>query len=268
MLNISHIACSESPSFQKPLLSKVIGSALLSLYFILSFTFSVAQQRDEKAASSEESFLEYVNDRYGADDNLVNGTVYIPHNPLIARHPFYETDEWYTGILYIRGRTYENQQVRYNLAIDRIILNATFRDGANIKIVLNSWLIDSLSIGDHFFINSLLLFPQDKDTTFYEVIYRNGFSFVSVYRKEYINKFADATPYGLWSGQNPSHFIIDDEKGRIMIASKKDLLEYFYENKDDIRRRMKTEHIRYKKASPGQLKRLLEFCGRPDPKSL
>jgi hypothetical protein len=268
MLNISYITCFECLSFQQLVFSKVIRSALLSLYFILSFTFSVAQQRDEKATSSEDSFLDYVNNRYGADDNLVNGTVYISHNPLIAGHPFYETDEWYTGILYIRGRTYENQQVCYNLAIDRIILNATFRDGANIKIVLNSWLIDSLSIGDHFFINSLLLFPQDKDTTFYELIYRNGFSFVSDYRKEYINKYTDATPYGLWSGQNASHYIIDDERGRIMIASKKDLLDYFFENKDNIRRMMKTEHIRYKKASPGQLKRLLEFCGRLEPKSL
>jgi hypothetical protein len=30
-----------------------------------------------------------VNDQYGTDDNQVNGKVYIPHNPLITRHPFF-----------------------------------------------------------------------------------------------------------------------------------------------------------------------------------
>jgi hypothetical protein len=108
----------------------------------------------------------------------------------------------------------------------------------------------------------LLLFPQENDTTFYEIIYRDAFSFISAYSKEYINKYTDSSPYGLWSVQKPVHYLIDSELGRIMISKKRDLLEYFLEDKEDIRRMMKTEQIRYKQASPDQLKQLLEFCGK------
>ncbi len=205
--------------------------------------------------------LPELSDRYyGSDDLLVSGSVYIPANPLIDRHPFFEQEEWFEGTVFIDGRRFDNQEISYDLVANRMILNAVFKEGATVRIVLNSWKIDSLFLGDHFFINSKHLAPGQSDTTFYEVINRDGFTFISEYRKEYIQKYTASTPYGLWSQQLSHHYIFTGQWHPIF--SKKSLLTFFPSGKDEIRRFMHKNQIKYRKATSRQIKLLIAHCSQ------
>jgi len=217
-----------------------------------------AQQNNQPAVQSQADITVLTEKIYGSDDMLVSGSVYVPSSPLITHHPYFDGEEWHESTVFIDGRTFEHQQIKYELPSRKMILNAKLKDGATVKIVLNSWKIDSLFLGDHLFINSKYLSLSEPDTSFYELICRSGFLFITGYHKEYIRKYNSSSPYGLWSAQKSAHFIHTDQWYRV--TSKRSLLARFASGKDEIRKYMHMNHIRFRKATADQLKGLLDRC--------
>ncbi|HNS17886.1 MAG TPA: hypothetical protein PKH94_02015 [Bacteroidales bacterium] len=220
----------------------------------------LAQPTDEFRPASGTEFIEWVTDAYGSDDLLVSGSIYIPSSPLIDRHPFFEREEWFNGTVYVEGRRFDRQEISYDLTTKKMILNAVFKEGATVRIVLNSWKMDSLYLDDHLFINNKHLALGEQDTAFYELIHRNGFTFVSGYHKEYIRKYSASTPHGLWSQQASRHYIHTGQW--YPVYSTKSLLAFFPSGKDQIRRFLHKNHIRYRKATSSQIKLLLDYCSQ------
>ncbi|HOW25472.1 MAG TPA: hypothetical protein PK711_07355 [Bacteroidales bacterium] len=218
-----------------------------------------AQLNQQSAPDSQTDLLNLTERFYGSDDMLISGSVYVPSSPLISHHPYFDREEWQEGIVFIDGRRFDAQQIRYDLPARKMILNAVLKEGATVKIALNAWKIDSLYLGDHLFINSNNLSLPESDTSFYELIHRNGFIFITGYHKEFIHKYTASSPYGLWSSQTASHFIYTDQW--YPVTSKRSLLTWFPSGKDEIRKYMHVNRIRFRKATSDQLKPLLVRCG-------
>ena len=231
---------------------------LIFLLLLAGFIPCSAQQKKQSTSDGQTDILDLSLRFYGSDDLLVSGSVYIPSNPLIDNHPYFDREDWYESTIFIEGRKFDHQKIKYNLPSRKMILNAVLKEGATVKIVLNSWKIDSLFLGDHLFINSHHLFLPESDTSFYELICRNGFVFISGYHKEFIHKYTVSAPYGLWSTQTASHYIFTDQWNPV--PSKRSLLACFPSGKEEIRRYMHKNHIRFRKATSDQLKLLLAHC--------
>lgn len=241
-------------------LCRCCGSSLIHvfLFFILMGPdASTAQHQADSSRSSFDRFYEWCDQQYGKDDILVSGKIYIPPNPLIDRQPYFESDEWITGTLFIEGRKYDQQELKFNLATRQLILNATFRQGASARIILSSAKIDSLYLADHLFINGLHLFPDTQDTSFYEIIYRDQFLFISRYHKEYIRKYSSSTPYGLWSHQVSYHSVFTGTWSAV--PSKRAFLFLFPEGQEEIKQFMRKRKIKFKKATIDEMKQLVAF---------
>lgn len=238
--------------------AKVHFLVLIFLLMLASIPPCSAQYKKQSAVENQSDILERTGRFYGSDDMLVSGSVYVPSSPLITHHPYFDREEWHESTVFIDGRAFDHQQIKYDLPARKMILNAQLKDGATVKIVLNTWKIDSLYLGDHLFINSKHLFLPEPDTSFYELICRKGFTFITGYHKEFIHKYTASSPYGLWSAQTASHFIYTDQW--YTVASKRSLLAWFPSGKDDIRRYMHMNHIRFRKATGDQLKLLLARC--------
>ncbi len=231
---------------------------LILLLTTACFKLCSAQQNEQPIVKSQADITELTEKFYGADDILISGSVYVPSSPLITHHPYFDREEWHKGTVYIDGRTFEDQQIKYDLPSRKMILNAKLTEGATVKIVLNTRKIDSLYLGDHLFINSKFLSLPEPDTSFYELICRSGFVFITGYHKEFIRKYTSSSPYGLWSDQKAVHFIHTGQWYRV--TSKRSLLDWFPSGKDEIRKYMHMNHIRFRKATTDQLKGLLVRC--------
>jgi hypothetical protein len=231
---------------------------LIFLLMLVCLSPCSAQHIKQSRMESPSDILELTGKLYGTDDMLVSGSVYVPSSPLITHHPYFDQDEWLESTVFIDGRRFDHQQVKYDLPARKMILNAQLKDGATVKIVLNAWKIDSLYLGGHLFINSMHLFLPEPDTSFYELIHRNGFIFITGYHKEFIHKYTASSPHGLWSTQTASHFIYTDQW--YSVASKRSLLAWFSSGKEDIRKYMHKNNIRFRKATGDQLKLLLAHC--------
>ncbi|GAH52909.1 unnamed protein product [marine sediment metagenome] len=85
---------------------------------------SAQKQGYTDAAFNE--WKEFFDQSYGADYELVNGVKYEYLFFISSGHPFLGEDRFYTGYAVINGRQYPDLKIKYDIYIQRIILNHTF----------------------------------------------------------------------------------------------------------------------------------------------
>jgi len=227
------------------------------LVVLLSFFFP-GRINAQRVPSDDLQFLLYVDSIYGADDKLVKGEVYIPTSSKIKGHPYLDINGWTSGDLFVKGKKFRNVGLMYNIVKDELILNAGLSNGGSVKLSLNKALIDSFYFDKRLFIKPSYLNISDSSQSFYEVLYDGTLSFIADYKKSFIRKYSDASPYGKFSSQTSRKFIV--EKGKMVrISNKRSLLKYFTAQRKDIRRFMRSNRIPYRKAGHEQLHTLYKY---------
>lgn len=208
---------------------------------------------------TRESLLAQTESYLGTNDLLVNGRLYFSDNSLANGHPFFISHEFLFADIYIKGNEFTNQAIKYDLVKDLIILKAVDKEKQLFPIILNNAFIDSLMInGTRMFIN----FHQQQEpflSGYYEKIYDGQFSFYIKYSKFFVNEYNTANPFGKYTDQKRKMFLVQ-EGSAIELNSKKSFLNYFSNDKKEIKRYFKQHKIRYKKINNIQLYNLLAYC--------
>jgi len=232
---------------------------LLTLFII--FANVSAQGVSDPNAKSVYEFIDLVEVIYGADDLLVNGRIYYQQFPMAEGHPYFINDEWLTGIIFIKGKTFSGYEIKYDLDMDRIVLNTRDRKGAFVDLILNHPMIDSLYIDEHFFINTSQLNIEKDVSNFFEVVYKGDPMMIIYHKKEFLDDYSERHPYGRY--RDPAHklFLFSDEI-LIEVSSKNAFLNYYKPYKKEIKRYLNQNKIKYKKANFRQLFGLMEFCNQ------
>lgn len=225
------------------------------LFILLCAKPSPAQQQETNPVKE---LISYTNSIYGADDRLINGTYYVPTHPLALGHPYFLTDDWLPANLYIKGIEFENVNIKYNIEDERIILRRQYEKGLVEPIVLNNSFIDSLTIGDHHFLNSIL-FDEGDNTTFLELVCRGKITSFLKHTNSYKDELSPQVMYGKYKEPKSTLFIYADSSLRL-INRKKEFLELYLNNEKRIKKFMKTNNIGFKRAEKDQLIKLFEYC--------
>lgn len=226
--------------------------------FALSLKTSLAQTDRNNTVEKVENLKKQADSVYGTSHELVNGEIYYQSNLYAKGNPFFLSNDWLEGSVLINGTEYKNVFLKYNIETDQLILRPTLKNGMSTAIVLNSSFVESFLLADNLFINSEPFGSKELKSVFVNQIYNGSFSFLASYKVIFISDYKEKTPYGKYSDMAKSYFIYD--KGELIkIASKKALFGYFETYKKDIKKFMKKEKIRYKKANPSQWKGLMKF---------
>ena len=196
----------------------------------------------------------------GPNEALINGYVYRPADQRRKGSPFLEGDQWSRAQLFIEGKRYPGQSIRYNLVRDEILLKA-ITDHDRVKLIeMNKYKLDSFRMKRGVFVNSREFGLRGEEPTFYEVIANREITFVRAYSKQFVDKYDLVTPYGKYSGVNTSRYII--HQGKLHSADSRFSFLRFFDREDrrKIRRFIREQGIRYNKARESELTRLLNFC--------
>ena len=153
--------------------------AVLSLNFLLSKALNA-----QSVFVSENEFLElkeifdYLN---GPDYNLLNGRLIdLPYS--IDSHPYFNTDSYRRGSLFLNGEAYDNVLINYDIFDQQVILQYPDRiSGINNKVVLNREKIDCFKIDGLTF--RLKSFPE-TGTSFFQVLSSGGISCYLLWTKK------------------------------------------------------------------------------------
>jgi hypothetical protein len=116
-------------------------------------------------------------------------------------------------------------------------------------------------MGKYSFVNASLIREAPESFGYVEKVYDREFYFFIHHRKEFKNEYSESKPYGEYSEQISTPYLLKD--GQLFkMNSKRDFLSYFEPHKRKLKSYLRKNKIRYKKANSGQLYQLLIYCER------
>jgi len=221
------------------------------MLLLLSFNIS--------AQNATEQLRQLTSEIYGTDDILVNGTTYRSLHPIASGNPFYVSSVFVEGQLNLKGRSFQNVLLKYDIEQQKLILKHFVGPAKFELIALNNNYIKSFSLHDRYFVNIESIVKNNETKGFYELIYQGDFLFVREYKKVFVSTFSDKYPYGKYSDTKTTNFLfLKGEKFKI--AKKKDLYNLYPQHKVLIKKFMKEHKIKLRKSNNKKLNILMQYC--------
>ncbi len=233
---------------------------LLQIIFICIYVIPAYAQT---SSGDDPSFLKYIKEQYKTNDVLVNGKELLPDNPQINKHPYLLTENWTAADIYIKGEVFYNQNVRYNVYSDQLILQFLKPQGLSGAVVIDNQMVDSIYINGHLLVSVKQLPNVNIDKRFVEVIEDDGLKYCIAYHKDYIRMYSTLNPYGKYSDLKKSSYL-EKDTNLFKVNKRWRFLRLFPENKKEIRRFLRRHDIKYKDATTSQIKLLIEYCNELD----
>lgn len=118
--------------------------------------------QDQEPNSASGLLRLYFDNVFGDDERLITGHFYYgPAKGSIKGHPYYFDDIWKKGTIKTDDAVFEDLRVKYDVCINRLIINYTTTDNASYQIGLNSGKIKKVEISGREFIP----LPGSSDST-------------------------------------------------------------------------------------------------------
>ena len=227
-----------------PFLKTPAGSTFIlsiGIFWILALSLN------SKVVAQDENDLQILIQRtdslLGADDELVNGKIYMQKYMLAEGHPFFLTPQWQKGSVTVNGKKHTGLNLKYNIYTDELVLKAEKISGGASVISLNNEFIESFYLEDKHFVNSMGFNVRGIQTDFVELLYKGNFDFFVSYTKFFNNDYNDKTPYGSYGKTNTSYFLLQN-KELVEVSSKKALFNYFELIKKKLKKYLKKNRIK------------------------
>ncbi len=242
---------------------RIICSFTTALLLIFSCIHGplLSQEKPDNHSNIYHHLNKIVYEHYGSDDLLINGILYQPLHSKAEGNPYYPVPAFNDGLVFISGREFGPEKIKYNAELQQLILKRKISKEAVTEILLNNSLIDSFSIRERLFINTRFLANEDSLNGFMEIMHRNGFSLYAFIRKIFKDDYTRSTPFGRYQQLRPVYFFMQAGEGKI-ITSRKEFLRIFGNNQREIKRYMRQQNIKFKKASSRELSKIITYSER------
>ena len=227
---------------------------LICVFSFLSATLPLHSQPGDENKITELNY--YFVERYGPDQNLINGALYINLHRQATGHKFLGEDVFTTGRVVLDNREYNDLRLKYDLYNQEVILQYDFLKGGTKEIILNSLRIQEFELEGRVF--RRIHFPE-TGALFFQVIAEGDIGCYHHYLKEIIPKVSGEHSLLEFSQTKRKSFIaryseLHKFKGsrsftRIFPEYRSQLQKYFRQNK-----------IRIRKATDAEMKGVIQYC--------
>ena len=205
------------------------------------------------------SWKKYFDLSYGPDYNLINGIKYLNLYPNADGHAFFGENQFYTGLLVMADREYQDVYLKYDIFNQNIILQYSPVAGGTAQILLHNELIYEFKIDGKLFRK---YFFSETGTRFYQVV-TSG----KIYCLYYWEKVLNYSPtsalslYDFTPQKKVSYIVMNGKPYRYL--SKKQFLKLFHvQHQKEIKQFIRYNKIWLKNESDANMRRLLEFCNQ------
>ncbi len=239
--------------------TKMAFKVLILIFIIVPFNL-LAQQTVSNSSNQIAVLYNLAESRYPINDEYINGFIYPVPKIRILGDPYYNSQDWREGTLFINGKTYSGIFMKYDIIIDELIIKVKTELNIERLLAINKSQVDSFKIGFSLFVNSRNLFPNENKNTYYEKIYQGRLSLYRQFQKTFIEMYNSSSPEGKFSTQKSNTYIFDNQK-LTSVNNEKSFLSCFEKNEQDrIKKYLKSNSISYKKMSVPQMIDLMDFC--------
>ncbi len=193
---------------------------------------------------------------YGLDVLLNNGRKYIPDNNQIIGHPFWKSDDSFTGNLNVKGRTFNDLKLKFNLYKQEFILIYSNLNGQSGQIILNSEAIDSVRTGTVLFVPNKN--PEIKQKFVQQIHSGKLECFMGRYKELEFNR-TGVNIGSIYTSERHSYYLIYNGEVH-QFARKSSFLRIFDGiQRSSIRKYMSSNHFRIKNMNENELRKLIIY---------
>ncbi len=226
---------------------RIISICIVFFYFAPLNTY--AQNVNEQ--------YEYLDSKYGKNQLLYQGELYVANKRCDFGNPFLFTTTAQVGKISYDNNIYTNLLLKYNASSQRLVLVFIDNFGAERYIMLNGEKVDWFYLGDNYFVKNRYDVIKEK---FYEEIDGiNNIKCLLSYKKKYgfENRTGNAG-FGYSDLTIKKYLLID--KTPILFKNKKDFLKLLPLNFQPLAQKyIKNNRVRFKNWNGANLKLLFEF---------
>jgi len=194
---------------------------------------------------------------YGLDVLLHNGKKYFPNNNPVIGYPYWKNKDSISGDITISGKTFKDQQLKYDINRQEFVLFYFNFNGQSSQIILNVSSIDSVNIGKCLFIpNSYPKIHQQ----FIQLVYQGDLScYIGWYKELKLNTIG-ARPGFEYTKDLRLNYLVS--KGSVnQFTNRYSFLQIFNpKERVSIRKYLKDNGLRFKAMNVNDLKKLIIFC--------
>ncbi len=234
----------------------------LILTTYVSFLGSIILYSQEESYPNNltrEEIIQLTETQYGSDDILVNGIQYLPENIRANENPNFDWDESTGTKLFIKGRSYINVDIKYDITVDQLIFSKMQENYYELKLILNSTFVDSFYLGHNLFIKLTEPVKNSKQSVYFEKIYTVRDLFLKKYKKRFMGIYDLKNPYGKFSVQKSTYYIYH-QGNLIKVNSKKEFVNFYNSYRKEIKKFLRRNNIKYLNANNEELSKLMTFC--------
>jgi hypothetical protein len=199
--------------------------------------------------------VDLIQDSLKENQTLYNGKIWRNLYYNVMDHQFFLSKEFLTGSLSIKGKTFDNIQLKYDLYKDEIL---TSIDSGRI-LQLNKEMIDSFTLSFQNINYRFISMQEDslkRDRSFFNVLYNGESSLLLKFSKK-IDKLADEGKYDKFYQIQKIYFV--KGKAFYQITGKNDLFKILPEDKTRIKDFMKKNKLRISGKDPESFIPLIRY---------
>lgn len=236
----------------------------LSFISFVSFGFILMTSYSSRGQAIQDELVKYAQKKYGTSDMLVNGWKYYPDHFNATGNPYFNQLDWENGSAETTHGRFDELLLRYNVQMQELVLQKVLQNGETAYVMLNPDFINTFTIGDYDFINTDRLDLHSDLQGYFEVIYQGGITYLAKHTKMFVANYTANSPQGSISGQNTQYFLLDGEKLH-KVQSRRALLNVFPDKKKEVKRFLKKEKIKFRKAGNRDLYKLMKYLDTLQP---
>lgn len=212
-----------------------------------------------QTTASLQQLKDTTNKVYGSSDLLNLGELYVPDHVFAKGHPYFVTDDYTLASITIYNNFFSKIKARYNIESDQLLIKANVDTGVFVTMVTKEDFIQSFTINDHYFVNVNGLQPGTEIKGYCEEVYKGKKAFYIKYKKKFIDTYTDLEPMGSFSVVKLNKYVYEN-RTFVPVNSKREFFELFLPHKQEIKKFMRKNKIKYSRASSAQLYALMQYC--------
>lgn len=212
--------------------------------------------------SSDPDLMEYVSRMHGPDQELINGIQFYNSHFRVTGHPYLMGAQSFPGSVYLSGKKYGGLQLHYDIYDQHLVLDYRTTVGGMNKIILSPMRIEDFTINGFDFRKLNL---DEKGLRYYQVIQAGELTCYVHWRKGLIPNNMNLQSLGSFTFPYRTFYL--EQGDRIQsFASRKSFAALFPPKvRGDIKRYMRNNEIRFRRAEPGELTTLIRHVSSLQP---
>lgn len=224
------------------------------IFFLAFFINPIFGQENKEL----KKIITETNNYYGPSDLLYLGEMYEPSNPNAKGDPFL-IPRYLPATLTIKNNVFESISTKYNIETDQLLAMSKTATGEIVLINLKENWVDNFTLDHHYFVNIIQYQPNLDLKGYYELVFSGEKNLFIKYSSSFINTYSNATPQGFYSTVKRRMYL-SEANNFILIKNKKHFLNLYAKNKNEIKKYMRKNKIKFSNASSIQLNKLMQYC--------